>query len=84
MNWIKNSSGNRDAVLTMTFIGFIVVVIKVLFAGFSITLANSTFVVGPIDAATIGAILAPTFTAYVSRRFTDKKFDSSEDIGDKG
>jgi hypothetical protein len=78
MTWLKNSNGSPDAVLTMTFIGFIIVMIKVLFAGFAINVAGREISVGTIDAATIGAILAPTFTAYVSRRWTDKKFENEE------
>lgn len=74
--WITNSSGKKDAVLTMAVIGFVVVIIKVLLAGFSITTAGKTvYSFGSIDATLVGAILTPTLGAYVTRRYMDTKFN---------
>lgn len=72
--WIKNSDGKKDAVLTMALIGFLVVCIKVLFAGAVLDLGVRTISIGTIDAATVAAILTPTLGAYVSRKYTDRKY----------
>lgn len=76
--WMKNSDGKKDAVLTMAFLGFIVVLVKVLIGGISIKLANHDVSLGTIDAATVGAILTPTLGAYVARKYTDKKYHRQE------
>jgi NhaP-type Na+/H+ or K+/H+ antiporter len=71
--WIKNSKGNRDAMLTFAFIGFLVCMIKVLFGGTHQVLFGYPIDLTPIDAATIGAILTPTLGAYTARRWNDHK-----------
>jgi len=77
MIWIKNSEGKKDAVLTMALAGFSVVCIKVLFAGAIFDLGVRTITIGTIDAATVAAILTPTLGAYVSRKYTDRKYHKS-------
>jgi len=72
--WIKNTDGKKDAVLTMTLIGFLTVLVKVLFAGAVFDLGVRTVSVGTIDASTVAAILTPTLGAYVARRYTEQKF----------
>jgi hypothetical protein len=79
--WMKNTDGERDAILTMAFIGFIVVLIKVLLSG--VVIGGKDLSLGSIDAATIGAVLAPTLGAYVARRYTDRKFVAPEVTNDK-
>lgn len=74
MLWITNTEGKKDAVLTMTLVGFLVVLVKVLFAGAVFDLGVRTVSVGTIDAATIAAILTPTLGAYVMRKYTDQKY----------
>lgn len=69
--WMRNTEGKRDAVLTMTFMGFVVVLLKFLMAG--VTLFG--FSAGEVDASMIAAILTPTLGAYVARRYTDKKHE---------
>lgn len=74
MIWIKNTSGKPDAMLTFAFLSFSVVTINVLLATFSSISFNGvdiTFV--QMDAASMTAYLAATFTAYVTRRWTDAK-----------
>lgn len=73
MAWMKNTEGKADAVLTMSVIGFVVVLLKVLFS--DVTIGDWTF--GTIDAGTVAAILTPTLGAYVARRYTDRKVKSS-------
>lgn len=76
--WVRNTDGEKDAVLTMALIGFIVIVAKVLLAGAIFTFGeNKSFQFGTIDAATIAAVLVPTLGAYISRRYTDAKFDQT-------
>lgn len=75
MRWMKNTDGKRDAVLTMTFIGFLVVIFKVLLSGAAIALGEKTFTFGEIDAGIVAALLTPTLGAYVARRYTDKRAD---------
>ena len=75
--WMKNTDGKRDAVLTMAFVAFVVVIVKVLLSGVVIKKFDVSF--GTIDAVTIAACLTPTLGAYVSRRYTDKKFAADKE-----
>jgi hypothetical protein len=77
--WIKNTKGNRDAVLTFATIGFLSVILKVLFGGSVFEICGYTLNFGPIDATTIGAILTPTLGAYVARRWNDHKIAKEEE-----
>ena len=77
--WIKNTKGNRDALLTFTAIGFLVCMLKVLFGGSVFVVYGYTLNFGPIDAATIGAILGPTLGSYVARRWNDNKAPKPEE-----
>lgn len=74
--WIKNTEGKKDAVLTMTLMGFIVILLKVALSGVTVTLLESSFSFGSVDALVVAAVLTPTLGAYVARRHTDKKFES--------
>jgi len=76
MRWIKNTSGHPDAILTLTLMGFVVVIIKLLLAGSTLIFNDNTYSFGDIGAAEIAAVLTPTLGAYVSRRYTDKKFSA--------
>lgn len=68
--WIKNTDGKEDAMLTMAFMALLVVLIKVSLSGVVVGAAN--FGIGP-DASMVAALLTPTLSAYVARRYTDKK-----------
>ena len=63
---MSNTSGKRDAVLTMTFATVIVVLLKVLFSGVKV----GNFAFGTMDAGLVAALLTPTLGAYVARRYT--------------
>jgi hypothetical protein len=67
MNWIKNSLGKPDAMLSFAVVSLGVVLLKFFFSEMSF--GPITF--GQIDGGTITAILAPTLTAYVARRHSD-------------
>lgn len=75
MFWmLKNSSGKKDAVLTMAVVGFAFVLLKMLLVGVSLHLGERSVNFGTIDGSTIAAILTPTLGAYVGRRYTDRKY----------
>jgi len=80
--WINNTDGRPDAVLTMTLIGFLVIILKVLLAGSTIVWNGDTVSFGDIDAATIGAVLTPTLGAYCARRYTNAKYPCSHEEED--
>lgn len=73
--WIKNTSGKPDAMLTFAFYSFLIVTINVLLATFgTITVGGNTIQLVPMDAGAMTAYLGATFTAYVTRKWTDKKY----------
>lgn len=69
---LKNTDGKPDAVFTMAVWAFLVVLVKVLFAGSSVTIGEHVFGAGEIDGGVIAAILTPTLGAYVMRRHSDR------------
>ena len=74
MRWIKNTDGKQDAVFTMTVISFFVILFKIVLGGVSFSVGESTFTFGIVDSGTIVAFLGPLLTAYVGRRYTDRKY----------
>ena len=73
--WIKNTKGKPDAMLTIAIVAFAVVVLNVFLATFgTITLAGTTFTFIAMDAGVMAAFLAPTLTAYVTRRWTSAAY----------
>ena len=75
---MKNSDGEQDAVLTMTFAAFVIVAVKFILSG--VTVGSFSF--GEVGSDDIAAMLAPTLGAYVGRKYTDMKFASSADAED--
>ncbi len=75
MYWIKNTAGKPDAMLTFAFLAFSVVTFNILLATFGRVSYNG-FELGfqAMEASSMTAYLAATFTAYVTRRWTDKKY----------
>ena len=78
--WMKNTEGRPDAVLTMAFVGFMIVAIKILFAGAVIEFNGNKYSFGAPDASVIGALLGPTLGAYVTRRWTEKKYPAKDKV----
>jgi hypothetical protein len=76
--WVRNTNGKRDACLTFAVGCVVVCLLKVLFAGVSVTFGGQSYGLGSIDASIIGALLTPTLGAYVMRRYTDKVAPSGE------
>jgi hypothetical protein len=74
--WVKNSGGKRDAMLTFATVSFFVVTISIILssiAEISIGKFRATFI--PLDSGLASIYLGATFTAYVTRKYTDKKFE---------
>jgi hypothetical protein len=80
--WVKNTEGKPDAILTVSLLGFAVVILKLLLSGLSISVAGGTYAFGEIDAGQIAAMLTPTLGAYVSRRYTDRKYSYREEYSE--
>ena len=80
MFWIKNTSGKKDAMLTFAFLAFSVVTLNILLATFGrISWNGFEISFQSMDAAAMTAYLGATFTAYVSRRWTDSKYKDTTD-----
>jgi hypothetical protein len=85
MYWIKNTSGKPDAMLTFAFLAFSVVTLNILLATFgNIKYGSVDLSFQSMDAAAMTAYLAATFTAYVTRRWTDKKYIGLKSIEGEG
>lgn len=69
MNWIKNSAGKPDAILSLTVVAFIVVSINVILGMFnSIDLGSFHLIPKPIDMPTLALYFGLPGTGYVIRR----------------
>lgn len=79
----KNSSGQPDAMLTASVFALAAALAKFIAAGSVLVVAGHSLSVGPCDAMSIGALLGPTFGAYVMRKHTDAKFAGGGDEGAK-
>lgn len=77
--WIKNTNKKPDAMLTFAGISFAVVTLNMFLSSFqSITIGETTILFQALDGSVMAVYLGATFTAYVSRRWTDKKYGVSE------
>lgn len=78
MFWIKNTSGKPDAMLTFAFMSFSVVTLNILLSTFG-RISFNGFEIGfaSMEATSMTAYLAATFTAYVTRRWTDAKHSTT-------
>jgi len=75
--WIKNTNGKKDAMLTFALFSFTVVTLNVFLSTFgTITYGDISVQFETLDSAVMAVYLGATFTAYVSRRLTDKHYDS--------
>ena len=73
--WLLNPDGKQDAVLTFSAVAFATVIFKLLFVGLALPASwKIGWVVQPIDATTIGAILLPTLGAYVSNKYVNLNY----------
>lgn len=73
--WIKNTDGKQDAMLTFATISFFAVTLNVMLATIGqISFGGNVVEFQTLDSTTMGVYLAATFTAYVSRRLTDRHY----------
>ena len=80
MFWIKNTEGKKDAMLTFALIAFGVVTLNILLSTVGkITVGTFSINFQAMQASAMTAYLGATFTAYVSRRWTDKKYNEDGD-----
>jgi hypothetical protein len=75
MNWMTNSLGNKDSMLTLGVISLGVVLLKFFLSDISI----GPLVFGQLDGMVVAAILTPTLGAYVARRYTDANAKKDND-----
>ncbi len=60
--------------LTMAFVSFIVVLVKVVLGGTAVTIGSLVLNVEPISPELAGVLLGTQTAGYVFRRHTDRKF----------
>lgn len=81
--WIKNSDGKPDAMLTFATISFLVITFNLLMSTFgTVTIDGHSIAFQALDSSAMAAYLGATFTAYVSRRWTEKHYDSKGNATD--
>ena len=81
--WIKNTSGKKDAMLTFAFVSFAMVTLNLFLSTFGeIVIGQNKISFEALDTGALTAYLGATFTAYVTRRWTDKRYKegSSEEL----
>ena len=84
MWWIKNTSGKKDAMLTFATFSFIVVTLNILLSSLaSLTVGDKVFEFQLMDSGTMATYLAATFSAYVTRRWTDKRYKKEDVVSDE-
>ena len=80
--FLKDSSGKKSLTATMAVISFMVVMVKVLLSGSSVTIAGNLYSFGTIDAATVASIFTPILGSYTARRWGTNN-DGGDDSGGK-
>lgn len=78
LGWVKNTEGKPDAMLTFALVSFSVVTANVFLSTFgTIEIGGFSLTFTPMSGEIMAAYLGATFTAYVSRRFTDRMYAPS-------
>ncbi len=80
MKWmLTNSAGEKDSMLTFAAISFAVITLNILLSTFeTVTFGSTTINFQALDSTIMAVYLGATFTAYVSRRWTDTHYYSSQ------
>lgn len=73
IRWIKSGDGHEDPVLTMAWIGFLIIMFRVAVNDLTITVFHQSLSFKTIDPLVIGAVLAPTLGAYVANHYNNMK-----------
>lgn len=71
MKLFNDSSGKPSLTATMAIVSFIVVMIKTLLNGATVSIGTASYSFGTIDGFTIGAIFTPILGTYTARRWGD-------------
>ncbi len=66
--WIQNTDGKEDAVLTMVFLLFVVILLKLALTGVQITFGHWTWNVGALDIGLVTITWPSLLAAYLARR----------------
>lgn len=83
MIWVRNSLGRKDVMLTFALVSFSIVTLNILLSSFgSITFGTTVIQFQALDSAIMAVYLGATFTAYVSRRWTDQKYGPAPEVTD--
>lgn len=73
--WLNNTNGKKDAMLTFAALSFAVVTLNIFLSSFdTITFGDTSIIFKSLDSSVMAIYLGSTFTAYVSRRWTDRKY----------
>jgi hypothetical protein len=73
--WLKNTNGKKDAMLTFAAFSFLIVTLNVFLSTFgTVAVDNYSVTFQALDGSIMAIYLGSTFTAYVSRRWTDRKY----------
>jgi hypothetical protein len=79
MFWIKNTDGKKDAMLTFATLSFLAITANVILATIgSLTVGDVAIQFQALDSSVMAVYLGATFTAYVSRRWTDRRYGGDE------
>lgn len=79
--WIKNSSGKKDAMLTFAAISFLVTTLNILLSTVgSISVGSFDISFNALDASIMSTYLGIAFSAYVGRKWTDKKYPEDDQV----
>ncbi len=82
--WVKNTNKKEDAMLTFATISFAVTTICFILSIISvISLGDFKLELKSVDSGLMSVYLGATFSAYVARRWTDKRYQPSIDAEDK-
>lgn len=71
---IKDSDGKKSLTTTLAVVTFVIVMLKVLLNGASISIGTFSYTFGTISSDEIAALLGTTLGTYAFRRHTERKF----------
>ena len=73
LRWIKSGDGHEDPILTMLWIGFLVVIFRVAVNDLTITVFHQSLSFKTIDPLVIGAVFGTLLTAFVTNHYNNMK-----------
>ncbi len=75
MQWVTNTEGKPDSMLTLAIVSLGVILVKFLLSEVSF----GPIIFGQLDGTVVAAILTPTLGAYVARRHSDNVTQQNKD-----